>query len=124
MKFTTVLGSLFFTALQVAAVPVDESPYIHLKPGTLDARDNPGYCCVGTTTESGDHRALYVPRGQIDYTFYPGAADDCEWTIARSASSCDGWRFELTKECKKREDSLLEYAVQPDSFCKQYIKHQ
>lgn len=53
MKYTHALGSLFLTALQASANPVDVSTSSELSPDTLEARDGtdgpggPGWCCVG-----------------------------------------------------------------------------
>ncbi|KAG5982937.1 hypothetical protein E4U55_001073 [Claviceps digitariae] len=78
MKFTTVLGSLVLSGLQVHASP-------------LEVRDNgKTYCCIQLFTPDGLSKTAYVERGtgpieaRIDNT--------CTITVGtRSVKDCDGF---------------------------------
>ncbi|KAG5985503.1 hypothetical protein E4U54_006009 [Claviceps lovelessii] len=92
MKTTTVLGSLFLTALQASASPVD----LAVRQPAADGSS--GYCCITSHAPAGDDLAhFYLPRGIKSWTFPDGK---CALSISSpDPKSCKGWEMEMLGSC-------------------------
>ncbi|KAG6002661.1 hypothetical protein E4U54_000822 [Claviceps lovelessii] len=93
MKFITILGSVFLTALQASASPLDVAgtPQELAPVHELEARD--GWCCVSIDNP---FYAINLPRGSTPLEF---PVNGCTFRASRSATSCDGWRFDVVGIC-------------------------
>ncbi|KAG6013490.1 hypothetical protein E4U43_007272 [Claviceps pusilla] len=109
MKLSTVLASLFLTALQADASPVDSDSEHSLK---LTRRA--GYCCVGGG-EGDSAEGRYIERGTGDLIL--PTITGCTWLIQRNPDNCNNWHFTLTKSCQESDNGLT-VSIKDDKFCK------
>ncbi|KAG5999193.1 hypothetical protein E4U43_002223 [Claviceps pusilla] len=84
MKFTTILGSLALSALQVHASPVDAaaaSPADHLEASTNENNDL--------------YQALPKGKGAYVWNIY-----GCPVAVNRPDNGCNNWKFTIPGSCK------------------------
>ncbi|KAG6002662.1 hypothetical protein E4U54_000823 [Claviceps lovelessii] len=109
MKLSTVLASLFLTALQADASPVNTNSEHSLK-----LMRRAGYCCVGGG-EGDSVEGRYIERGSGDLILPTNTG--CTWLIQRNPDSCNDWHFTLTKSCQESDNGLT-VSIKDDKFCK------
>ncbi|KAG6002663.1 hypothetical protein E4U54_000824 [Claviceps lovelessii] len=116
MKPSTILGSLFLTAVQ-AYNPRDNFE-IHESSANLNARNGPGWCCIGAPHIL-PKMAFYMERGGDLYNV--PSTTDCRVNVKRpSPTSCDGWTFQAVQACD-HEDIVNDLGVMDAQWCKDRI---